>query len=236
MDGRLRSRRRRWHGAGHSLTPQQYATGFTRLLVLGLQLSVTSAQGPAALQELLAHHQSSRSGFSLVPQGAPAHNAAGATAAASPEDDANGSFNDRQNRPLFTPVPDPQQKRDGQWLAEFLRLDPAFVAGVHGSDGVDQIHARAMQTALWPATWGYWMDTLFTPDPGTTSIFSDAAIEDTRSFFTSYVSGRGPLPAIRIGGQPYGISADDRVLPHPVVSANEEGPLPGQSLFPAPPD
>ena len=28
---------------------------------------------------------------------------------------------------------------------------------------------------------------------------------ETRAFFTSFVSGRGPLPAIRIGGQPYGI-------------------------------
>ena len=87
----------------------------------------------------------------------------------------------------------------------FCGLDPAFVAGVHGSGGVDQMQARAMQTALWPATFGYWMDTLFTPNPGTTSIFSDNVIEETRAFFTSFVSGRGPLPAIRIGGQPYGI-------------------------------
>lgn len=187
------------------LTAEQYATGFTRLLVLGLQLSTAAKDGPAALQELLAHHQWSRSGFFLVAQGTPAHNATGAKAGATPEDNADGSFDDRQNRPLFTSVTDPTQKRDGQCLAEFLELDPTFVAGVHGSGGVDQMQARAMQTALWPATLGYWMDTLFTPNPGTTSIFSDAVIEDTRSFFTSYVSGCGPLPAIRIGGQPYGI-------------------------------
>jgi len=187
------------------LTAEQYAAGFTRLLVLGLQLSTAEKDGPAALQELLAHHQWSRSGFFLVPQGTPAHNATGAAAGATPEDDADASFDDRTNRPLFTPVADATQKRDGQWLAEFLRLDPAFVAGAHGSGGMDQMQARAMQTALWPATMGYWMDTMFTPNPGTTSIFSDQVIDDTRSFFTSYVSGRGPLPAIRIAGQPYGI-------------------------------
>src|SRR5262249_19975531 len=159
------------------ITAQQYATGFTRLLVLGLQLSTAAKDGPAALQELLAHHHWSRSGFLLVAQGTPAHNATGAKAGATPEDDADGSFDDRKNRPLFTSVPDPTQKRDGQWLAEFFQLDPTFVAGVHGSDGVDQMHARAMQTALWPATLGYWMDTLFTPNPGTASIFSDAVIE-----------------------------------------------------------
>jgi glucan-binding YG repeat protein len=187
------------------LTADQYANGFTRLLVLGLQLSAASKDGPVALQELLAHHQWSRSGFFLLQQGTPAHNVTGSSAAATPEDDADASFNDRLNRPLFSTVSDPTQKRDGQWLAEYLGIDPAFVGGVHGSDGVDQMQARAMQTALWPATLGYWMDTLFTPNPGTTSIFSDAVIESTRSFFTSYVSGRGPLPAIRIAGQPYGI-------------------------------
>ncbi len=185
--------------------PEQYAAGFTRLLVLGLQLGTTASDGPAALQELLAHHQWSRSGFFLVAQGTPAHNATGSSAGTTPENDADGSFDDRKNRPLFTPVSDDTQKRDGQWLAEYLGLDPAFVAGVHGSGGVDQMQARAMQTALWPATFGYWMNTLFTPNPGTTSIFPDNVIDETRAFFTSYVSGRGPLPAIRIGGQPYGI-------------------------------
>jgi hypothetical protein len=187
------------------ITSEQYAAGFTRLLVLGLQLGTAASGGPAALQELLAHHQWSRSGFFLVAQGTPAHNATGSNAGTTPEDDTDGSFDDRKNRPLFTPVSDDTLKRDGQWLAEYLGLDPAFVAGVHGSGGVDQMQARAMQTALWPATFGYWMNTLFTPNPGTTSIFSDNVIDETRAFFTSYVSGRGPLPAIRIGGQPYGI-------------------------------
>ncbi len=187
------------------LSAEQYASGFTRLLVLGLQLGTAEKDGPAALQELLAHHQWSRSGLFVLPQGTPAHNASGASAATTPEDDADASFDDRLNLPLFVPVSDPTQKRDGQWLAEFLHLDPAFVGGIHASDGVDQMQARAMQTVLWPTTFGYWMDTLFTPNPGTASIFSDAVIESTRSFFTSYVSGRGPLPAIRIAAQPYGI-------------------------------
>jgi hypothetical protein len=187
------------------LSREQYANGFTRLLVIGLQLGITAIDGAAALEELLAHHLWSRSGFSLLPQGTPTHNSTGSSAGATTEDDADLSFDDRQNRPLFTSVSDPTQKRDGQWLAEFLGIDPTFVAGVHGSGGVDQMQARAMQTALWPATLGYWMDTLFTPNPGTASIFSDDIIAQTRLFFTSFVSGRGALPAIRIGGQPYGV-------------------------------
>jgi hypothetical protein len=190
-------------GIAIPLTAQQYAAGFTRLLVVGLQLGLSTSEGSAALQELFAHHQASRNGFSIVPQGTPTHNSTGASAGA--KDDADASFDDREQGALFTPVSDPTQKRDGQWLSEFLSLDSGFVSSVHGSGGMDQMRARAMQTALWPATWGYWMDTLFTPAAGATSVFSDDAIENTRSFFTSFVSGRGPLPAIRIAGQPYGI-------------------------------
>jgi len=192
-------------GLAIDITPEQASTGFDRVLVIGLKLSTTAERGSSALQELLAHHQWSRSGFSLLPQGTPTHNASGASSGHGRDEDPDVSFADRKNQPLFTPVADPTQKSDGEWFAEFLALDPAYVATVHASDGEDQKRARAMQTALWPATLGYWMNTLFTPTGAKTSIFSDATIEQTRSFFTQYVSGRGPLPAIRIGGQPYGI-------------------------------
>ena len=192
-------------GIAIDITPEQASAGFDRLLVVGLKLSTSAEQGSTALQELLAHHQWSRSGFSLLPQGTPTHNTSGSSSGNSSDNDADASFDDRKNLPLFTPVPDPAQKADGQWFAEFLGLDPAYVATVHGSGDQDQKRARAMQTALWPSTLGYWMNTLFTPTGAKTSIFSDTTIEQTRQFFTQYVSGRGPLPAIRIGGQPYGI-------------------------------
>jgi hypothetical protein len=192
-------------GIAIDLTPGQMRAGFDRLLVIGLQLSVTADKGPAALQEMLTHHKNGRSGLELIAQGTPAHNSTGRDSGYTSVDDPKASFDDRKNSPLFTVTADPNQKRDGQWLAEFLAIDPAFVATVHNSGGKDQQQARAMQRALWPASLGYWMNTLFTPNPGTTSIFSDAAIGETRSFFTQYVSGRGAVPAIRIGHQPYGI-------------------------------
>ena len=80
------------------------------------------------------------------------------------------------------------------------------MATVHAGGGQDQSQARAMQRALWPATLGYWMDKMMTP------VFGDDAVEATRDFFTRYVSGRGALPALRIGGQPYGVLPDHRVL------------------------
>ena len=56
-----------------------------------------------------------------------------------------------------------------------------------------------MNAALWPATWGYHLGTMLNP------ILDTASLDATRAFFLRYVSGRGPLPAIRVGRQPYGV-------------------------------
>jgi hypothetical protein len=181
------------------LTAGQAQTGFDRLIVLGVEFSSKDSDAKSAVEQLLQHHNWGRSGLSLVPQGTPTHNTTGTGTGYTQLDNADQSFDDRKNAPLFTLTADPLAKRDGQWLAELLGIDPAFLQTVHASDGMDQILARAAQGALWPATLGYWMDKLLTP------IFSDATLENTRWFFTSFVSGRGAIPAIRIGEQPYGV-------------------------------
>jgi hypothetical protein len=186
-------------GLAVDISLDQAQRGFDRLLVLGLQLSATDADGQAALEELLRHHASGRDGLAVLPQGTPTNNTTGQSAGHTEAEDADASFDDRRDAPLFTLTSDPMLKRDGQWLAESLGVDPAVFATIHGSGGADQPQARAMQRALWPATLGYWMDKLLAP------VFDDAAVDDTRFFFTQFVSGRGAVPAIRIGGQPYGI-------------------------------
>jgi hypothetical protein len=186
-------------GLAIDINTDQAQRGFDRLLVLGLQLGATDADGQAALEELLRHHAAGRGALAVLPQGTPTNNTTGQAAGHTRADDADATFDDRRDAPLFTSTADPMQKRDGQWLAELLGVDPAVLAAIHGSGGADQPQARAMQRALWPATLGYWLDKLLAP------VFDDAAVDDTRWFFTRYVSGRGAVPAIRIGGQPYGI-------------------------------
>lgn len=186
-------------GIAIDIDPQDAQAGFDRLLVLGLQLALDDAGGQAALEELLTHHHVGRSGLSLIPQGTPTHNTTGAGAGYTRLDDADESFDDRRNAPLFSVVPDATRKRDGLWLAEALGIDPTVLMAVHGADGVDQRRARAMQRALWPATLGYWMDKMLTP------VFGDETVAQTRQFCTDFVSGRGSVPAIRIGGQVYGV-------------------------------
>ncbi|HEU4388231.1 MAG TPA: hypothetical protein VFV34_10570 [Blastocatellia bacterium] len=56
-----------------------------------------------------------------------------------------------------------------------------------------------MNTSLFPSTLGYWLRNWTAPAiPGLTARL-------TRSFFTAFVTGRGPLPSIRVGNQPYGV-------------------------------
>ena len=209
-------------GISVPLTAAQAQLGFDRLLVLGVQLAASEQDGATALAELLHHHLTGRSGLTLIPQGTPVHNTTGTGTGYTSLDDADESFDDRKNAPLYTPTADIWSRRDGQWLADALGVSTALMATVHASDGMDQMVARAMQRALWPATLGYWMDKMMTP------VFGDEVIEATRQYVTRYVSGRGALPAIRIGGQAYGVlptTAFSRIgwIGEPVIDA-QAGP------------
>jgi hypothetical protein len=179
------------------LTPEQASAGVERLTVAGVRLSAGPQESAAALEELLAHHRDGRSGFSLVAQGTPTNNTEELDAGFTRSEDPDASFD--ALTPAELPDADPLDRLDGRWLADWLGLDPAVVAGVPGADGTDQREARAMNAALWPGTLGYFLETLMAP------VLDDAAVEDVRWFFTTHVSGRGAVPAVRIGAQPYGI-------------------------------
>ena len=89
-----------------------------------------------------------------------------------------------------------------------LGLDTEWLKQVPNAGGVDQSEARAMNTALWPATLGYFMDTLLKP------VFSDDAhLLHALVLQRASSADAAPIPAIRIGRQPYGILPDDGVQP-----------------------
>lgn len=181
-----------------ALTPAQAETGFDRVLVLGLRANADAAATQAEFETLLRHHGFSRTGLSVVPQGTPTNNTDASSSGYGRKDDADSSFDDRKAA-LFTTTNEWLDKKDGQWLAEYLGVDPAVFEHVHGAGTTDQLAGRAMNIALWPATLGYWMETMLAP------VFSPPGIEKMRDFFGRYVLGAGAVPAIRIGSQPYGI-------------------------------
>ena len=180
------------------LDPVEFRTGFDRLMVLGVRLRADQSDGQTCLEELFDHHHRSKGGFSIIPQGRPTNNVETEGAAYSWREDPNVSF----DHYFGDPPDDPQdwgQKRDGRWLAEMLGLSPAVLQSVPFYGQTDICDAMAMNTALWPATLGHFMESALHP------VFDEDTVEATREFFVRHVRARGQIPAIRVGQQPYGI-------------------------------
>lgn len=182
------------------LTNAQATNGFDRLLVLGVRLGDDAQEGQKNLNALIENHLHSRMGLELLPQGTPTNNTeksgSGYHIHGNPEDGYTSFF---KNQPLFSTEKDPLERRDGQSFAEALGLPNSLAQKLPNAGGADQLEGRAMHIALWPGTFGYMMRTMLQP------VFTDEDIDATRTYFTRYVLGRGGIPALRIGAQPYGI-------------------------------
>jgi hypothetical protein len=70
-------------------------------------------------------------------------------------------------------------------------------AHIRRANATEQRDARDMQNALWPVTFGFWAQEMMRFSPG--------GMDEARRYFIQYVRARGPVPAFRVGGQPYGI-------------------------------
>lgn len=172
---------------------------FDRLFVLGLRLASDATDGAAECEALIRGHQASRKGFSLLPQGRPTNNTDQASAGYSWWENVDEAFD---HFFLSDPDDDPkdwEKRKDGAWLAGLLGLDHGVLRDSPHYFGTDQAEARAMNSALWPATLGYYMEQMMGP------VFSETDVLATREFFRRFVIGRGTLPLVRIGRQPYGV-------------------------------
>ena len=85
---------------------------------------------------------------------------------------------------------------------------------------IEQRGAREMNTALWQATLGYFLLQMLGVGETSDSPLSDDDIAWVRNHFIDFVRSNGPLPAIRIGRQPYGVL--------PVTSLNAWRPPTGE--------
>lgn len=173
------------------LTAIESSAGFDTLFVLGLRLSADPQQARALLEELIANHRRSPDGASLIAQGTPTNNTT---------DTPSGFLGNQGGESAesqFDPVDDPAARTDGQRLAEALGIGFDTVARIERAGQSDIREARLMNEALWPATLGYYLEQMLGIDAG--------RIRQIERFFVESVSGRGPLPALRIGTQPYGV-------------------------------
>jgi hypothetical protein len=184
------------------LTPEEAGNGFAKILVLGVFLSADTKASAALLEELVDNHQFGPKGFSLVRQGTPTNNTERDGSGYSDNDAYDDlAFFTAIDPPAFDPDdPDPiRSQTDGRLLADALGIGYPTMQTVQRANQTDVLEAASMNKALFPGTLGYWLRNWMGP------AISDQDARDTRSFFTSFVSGRGSLPAVRVGNQPYGV-------------------------------
>lgn len=183
-----------------NLTPQEAQSGFDQVVVFGLRASSDAATSKAEIEELITAHKFSNQGFSFLKQGTPTNTTEGHPSGYSWSEDVDESF-DRlfKGTEDFVVSEDSKTQSDAQRFAEALSLNPEILQGLPNANGKDQVESMAMNTALFPATMGYFMEEMMDP------LFTERDIEATRKLFAHTISGRGPIPAIKMGKQPYGI-------------------------------
>ncbi|CAN5598258.1 hypothetical protein BH09PSE5_BH09PSE5_28830 [soil metagenome] len=163
-----------------------------RLVVLGVLGSLNAADSSSRLAELMDSHHYTR-GLAVIPVGTPTNNTRA---------ERSGFARDAADKESFSferRTPAPVDGTDGGLLCRAFGIPASALDGVAHSNDREQIAAGQMNALVWPAAMGYWLDSLVQPGP------TDAVIEDIRQHAMQWVRGRGPLPPLRIGRQPYGV-------------------------------
>lgn len=177
------------------ITPAQVESGFDKVLVLGVLLSADEIESKKNIESLIDNHHYSPNGFSLVKQGTPTNNTESESSFTTNDPLNDTSFVVETGDPLFTPT----DECDGRNLAEALGIDYDPLQHILHANATDHREAVALNTAMYPATLGYYFDTMMQP------VLDENTQDELRKFFIRYITGRGPLPAIRVGSQPYGV-------------------------------
>ena len=162
-----------------------------RLYVYGVCQSRNSADSAAALESLLASHDGAGD-LAFLAQDTPTNNSEAA-------DSGWARWLDPAPVPLVPPAL--PGDADGTVATGALGAGAAVLAAAPGAGMRQQGVAGAMAAALWPATWGFVLDLL---DPSSPQI-DPAMIDAVRAFQRDHLRGRGALPVLRVGRQPYGL-------------------------------
>jgi hypothetical protein len=181
--------------------------GFDTMTVLGLRLATSPEHNSALVARLIDAHRFSE-GIAVLPQGTATNNTDGARSGLTTASESVDETYALEHAPPPAPAADHRAKSDGQRLAEALGVPFATVTPVPGNANRDGVEALAMNRALWSATMGSFLTKMFAPNEGgdlTEPLLDAPTIERMRNFFATYMTGRGFLPALRVGSQPYGV-------------------------------
>ena len=152
------------------------ATQLTHVAVFGLR-GGNVEDDATTLSKVLRDHTADR-GLRVLAPGT-STNAAGSTVAA-----ATGTI---------------PANSDGGRLASALGVAAPVFEQMPGAHHDADVVPKAMAHAMWPASWGYWLETILGP------AITDAMRDAGRAFYLAHVRADGPLPTLAVGRQPYGV-------------------------------
>jgi hypothetical protein len=191
-------------GIRAKLKKEDAAAGLDFVLVMGIKDSPdgTTDWTPRLAELFDAHHYTD--GLSFVPPGTSSNNTLDAPSGFSSEDPGHkASYLAERTAPAFRPGD--RSNADVLTTAFGLANAGQVFANLPNAMAKEQLDARQMNTVLWQATWGYFLLQMLGVGGTNESPLSDDDIAWARSHFIDYVRASGPLPAVRIGKQPYGI-------------------------------
>lgn len=166
-----------------------------RLIVIGLRSSLDPQASAAELTALLRSHRFAR-GLSFLPQGTPTNNT---------ETDRTEWQRAPDPEPVPTRPPSPlDPDTNAARLASALGINLGTLSALEHSTDAEHRQAQAANTALWSPSWGTFITSLIVVGPTGASLDDDIR-ERARDLFQDHVRGRGPLPALRVADQPYGV-------------------------------
>ncbi|MEP7113915.1 MAG: hypothetical protein ABI862_11660, partial [Ilumatobacteraceae bacterium] len=168
-----------------------------RVLVYGVRSALNPADSAARLERLLRSHRFT-DGAEFVPQGTPTNNTESVRTEWS------------RRTPLGPPSLGASKTLGGRsngWVtATALGIDPGLVTTLPNAADSEQGRAGSFNAALWTTTWGDAIEML-TPQGRANGDkrLDTPTLDALRDHWVDHVRGRGPLPALRIGRQPYGM-------------------------------
>lgn len=194
-----------------NLATDEVASGFDRVVVLGVKTSLDPADASNLIADLFDAHHFAR-GLDLVPLGTATNNVPGQPTPFTTKDPAAAeSFGFERRGPFGEPTFTP----DFAILSDIFSYDSLkgpFTFLRHAANWQRDIFTgQSMRRVVWPATLGYFMRQMMNSpqflngQAGATPIFDEATIQRAKDFFLKYVSAQGPAPAFRVGAVPYGL-------------------------------
>jgi len=179
-----------------------------RLFVFGVRVSLDPAAAAKELASLLLAHRCSP-GLAFVPQGTPTNN--------TETDRAAWQRQVEPKAPARDPLSAPDARSNAAVLAGALGIGATAFAELDHAAEQEQSRARAMNVAMWGPSWGSFLDKINKVGPKGAALPSGTR-ESARQLHRDAVRGRGPIPVIRVGNQPYGVlpvsSLDKRWTPN----------------------